>query len=689
MVRRAVVVAALALLSPARASAQRWNDPQTMTLVRRATERRALQLADTALVDYTATAHGFLTFLAQVGEGFSQPPKVVKADQLALQVYWRAPGLSKQRIIGRRDTLLLPTDIQYHRDHLGILQNNLPNVIRIGEGDEVRDVPHPLSELGLTLYDFSIADSLGITLPNRTVEVYEVRFRPRDDTQPRVLGALYIDRSSAEVVRVAVTFTRAALIDRELEDLSVVLENALVEGRFWLPYHQEVEIRRRATWLELPVRGIIRGRWEICCYEVNRGLPLTLFAGPEIVSAPPGELAHHRWEGKLVDVLPPDVQQATDADLRRVQDEARQLVRAEALRRSSGAMLAGQKISDFVRVNRVEGLALGAGARLRLGRGLSVGGQGRWGVDDHAAKGRVSVGIERHDGTGMQLFAERAYRDAGMVAERSMLTNSFAAQEFGSDDTDPFDVRAAGVMLSLGTHAGLRWQVEGAIEAQDRLSVHARPVMGAFDGAVPAWSLRAARASLALERGARALALGATLEVHAGLTVQRFRGRDTTLQGHPSLVRGTVDARVERAAGRSTFVWRTLLGAVGGTPDIPPQDYLFLGGPVSAPGYDYHSFAGQVALSERVEWQTPVPFPSIPLGSYGRSPSSASLIPAFTAVYLRHPAPFGNGREGWYPAVGLGLGFLYGVVRTEVARGLRDGRWTFSIDVSRDFWGVL
>ena len=65
------------------------------------------------------------------------------------------------------------------------------------------------------------------------------------------------------------SFTRAALKDPDLEDVSIVIENALVEGRFWLPHRQELEIRRTGTWLDYPVRGIIRGRWEIDDYEVN------------------------------------------------------------------------------------------------------------------------------------------------------------------------------------------------------------------------------------------------------------------------------------------------------------------------------------------------------------------------------------------------------------------------------------
>src|SRR3954468_17354536 len=172
---------------------QTWNDPRSRALVEQATERRAKQIADTALASYKAAAHGYLTFLAQVGEGFSEPPKIVKADELALEVYWRSPDLSKQRIVGRRDTLLLPTDINYHRDHLGIVQNNFPNIMRLGDGDEVRDVPHPLSSRGLAAYDYAISDSLRIQLPDRAIDVLEVRVRPKDDRVPAALGAVYID----------------------------------------------------------------------------------------------------------------------------------------------------------------------------------------------------------------------------------------------------------------------------------------------------------------------------------------------------------------------------------------------------------------------------------------------------------------------------------------------------------------
>ncbi|MFI5245469.1 MAG: hypothetical protein ACHQQR_09615, partial [Gemmatimonadales bacterium] len=225
---------------PAAAHAQQWNDERTMALVDVAIARRAAQLADSGLSNYRATAHGSLTFLGQVGEGFPDPPKVVRTDELAVEVYWRAPNQSKQLIVGRRDSLLLPGDIQYHTDHLAIVQNNFPSIIRLGDGDEVRDVPHPLSPLGRTIYDYAITDSLTIRTNDRVFDVMMVTVRPKDATRPRAVGAVYLDRANGTVVRMTFSFTRAALKDKELEDVSVILDTGLVDGRFWLPRRQEI-----------------------------------------------------------------------------------------------------------------------------------------------------------------------------------------------------------------------------------------------------------------------------------------------------------------------------------------------------------------------------------------------------------------------------------------------------------------
>ena len=44
----------------------------------------------------------------------------------------------------------------------------------------------------------AVRDSLTIELPDRAIRVTEVLVRPKDDRQPRIIGAIYIDIGSGE-----------------------------------------------------------------------------------------------------------------------------------------------------------------------------------------------------------------------------------------------------------------------------------------------------------------------------------------------------------------------------------------------------------------------------------------------------------------------------------------------------------
>lgn len=688
----AAACAALLLVTTAgpRAGAQEWNDPRTRELVERATARRVQQLADTGLRDYKAVAHGYVTFLAQVGEGLAEPPKVVKADELVNEIFWKAPNLSKQRIVGRRDTLLLPTDINYHRDHLGIVQNNFPAIIRLGEGDEVRDVPHPLSTQGLAAYDFAISDSLPLILPGRTITLLEVKVRPRDDRQPRIIGAVFIDRDDAQVVRMAFNFTRAAFLDPALEDLFVVIENGLIGGRFWLPRKQEIEIRRGGTWLDFPVRGIIRGRWEISDYQVNSGLSYGLFSGPEIVTAPPSVRDTLKFAGSVLDSLPPDVRAVTDAEIRAVQQEARALVRAQALQRPQTLVLSALGLSDFARFDRAEGLALGGGVATRFGRGFDVQLRARYGVDDRAVKGNAAAGW-RSPSVGVRLFGLRDFREAGDVQERSRLVNSIAAQELGADATDPYHVEGAGVGLDAFDVHGLRLRLDATIERQRALEIRATPAAGTFPRILPATPLRAARLSLTAERATSLSFFGTELRATGEVRGSRLSTDDAALPiSTTNVARAFVSLGLERPVGRQRLVLQTYAGAVAADGVIPPQEWLWFGGPLSAPGYDFHELGALSGVSQRVEWRTPIPAPAVPLGRFGKIPGEATLAPFVQGTFMRR-ALEGDAAHptGVYPSAGVALMPFFDLLRVQVARGLRNGRWTVNVDVARDFWGIL
>jgi hypothetical protein len=681
----------LVALVPATASAQDWNDARSRALVERATALRAQQLADTGLKDFKAVAHGYVTFLAQLGEGLTEPPKVVKADELVNEVYWRAPNLSKQRILGRRDTLLLPTDISYHRDHLGIVQNNFPAIIRLGDGDEVRDVPHPLSVAGLGTYDFAISpDSLTMQIPGRTIHVLEVKVRPKNDREPRIIGALFIDRDDAQVVRMAFNFTRAAFKDQALEDLFVVIENSLVSGRFWLPRRQEIEIQRGGTWLDYPIRGIIRGRWEIGDYQVNIGLDPSFFNGPEIVLAPKAiSDTFHFGRTRILDSLPSDVRAVTDADIQQVREEARSLVRAQALRRPQRLTLSASGVSDFVRFDRAEGLAVGGGISSRFGGGYGAQVRARYGVDDRRVKGNVGLDWQSPR-WGIRAFGLDDFRDAGDIQERSRIMNSIEAQEFGSDATDPYGVQGGGLGLDARGVKGFNLRLDASIERQRALTITAVPAEGTFDPLVAARSLRARRATLAFERPTALSVFGTEVRVTGELRLSRVRFDSVTTARYSTIGRAYGTVSLERPLDQGRLALFVAGGAVGASAELPPQEFLYFGGPMSAPGYQFHELGARGGVTTRLEWRTQIPAPSVSLGRFGKMPGQATLAPFVQGTFIRRAqASDVDHPTGGYPSVGVAVQPFFDLLRIQLARGLRNGRWSLNVDVSRDYWGIL
>jgi hypothetical protein len=493
-------------------------------------------------------------------------------------------------------------------------------------------------------------------------------------------------------VRMNLSFTRAAFIDQALEELSVVLENRLVGGKFWLPNRQEIEIKRSGTWMDFPARGIIRGRWEIGDYRFNLKLPTTVFAGPEIVQSPPAQLQRYPWTGRVLDSLPSDVRAVTEEDIKRVQDEARALVRAQALARAQRATLSARSVSDLVHVNRVEGLALGGGVSKVLGSGVTATTRARYGIDDHDVFGAATLAWLRPSGFGVRLFGLRDFREAGDEQERSSAVNSLAAQEFGSDYTDPYLARGAGVGLDFPTFLSFNWRLDATVERQDSLAVHAHPVVREFAPTIPAIARRLFRMSLGADRPPTLWAFGTELALRGELrgTWDRQPSALAFNASRARTFRAAANAELERPFGADRLVTRTSAAALWSAGFEPVQELVRLGGPVSAPGYDYHSLIGTAAFSEHVEWQFPVPFPAFSLGRFGRVPATAALAPFVHAALVARSPGAASSRDGVFPAIGAGFLTPFNLVRLDVARGVgRGGRWTFAIDVSREFWSIF
>jgi hypothetical protein len=658
--------------------AQQWNDPAVMTLIQRAVERRQGAQADSGLTAWRANAHGFVFFLAQVGQDFALPPKLIKADELDVEVYWRAPGQSKQIILGWRDGRFLPTDINYHRDHLGIVTNNFGDRIRIGEGDEVRDVIHPLSPAGLDAYDFALGDSLRVTSSGRRLTLQSVRIRPRSFAEPRVVGTLFIDAETAALVRFRFSFTPRAYLDQQLEDISVVLENALFEGRWWLPYRQDIEIRRRTSWLDFPARGIIRGRWEIGPYEFVASIPPTTFVGPAIGGLRQPQDTGGHWEAPLAQAIAGVAQPATQADLDAVRAEVERMAGAHLLSGLPSRRLAAGSVSDIAHVNRVQGLALGFGASLASGP-LRIRPSLGYGTSDQRITGALVLGASA-GGIDWSVTAARRVRDFSDLAVISGVVNSFTAQESGTDHGDYVLLEQAllGLRHRMGGHAALA--LEGGWERSSSVAVAATPARGTYrsNPALGAGSFAVAR--LRLERQERSLEgssdWSGTLAIEAGAGPEGYARTDAQ-------VRWVTSAGPGELRSRAYVGW--------GSDALPGYRSFALGGLGTLPGEPFRAYGGRRAALVHAEWRFDLPFPAIPLGTFASTGHTLTVAPFVAAGWTGSPIGGlpGAGSDGIRPVAGLALEWFMHLVRVEAGVGLRGGGFGLTVDVSREWWGIL
>jgi hypothetical protein len=392
------------------------------------------------------------------------------------------------------------------------------------------------------------------------------------------------------------------------------------------------------------------------------------------------------FTGQVLDSLPPDVRAVTDADVAKVQEEARALVRAQALARTRSTSLSGRSVSDFIRVNRVEGLAIGGGITRRLGEGFAIGIRGRYGLADEEGKLRGELSYRRASGAGIWIAGFRDTRDASEVAERSGAVNSIAAQEFGSDYTDLYGVRGASVTVRFPLSAGVMASLEGVYERQRMLEVNATPANGVYEPPAAVTAGLERQLTLVLDRATRVGLFGFETQLHAEASLIRA---DRDSLADVTFGRFAVSANLEQSVGRQRIVMRALDVASTRGERLPDQHYIYMGGPVTGPGYNFHQIGGDAGGSHRVEIQTPVPFIPIRLGRYGRTPASITLAPYANLIWVNGNTPQDRWNVEWYPSVGVGLLSIFDLLRIDVARGFNNGRWTFSVDVARDLWRIL
>ena len=692
-----------------------WNGERVLELVERARERRQEPVLDSSLATYRADVAGHIYFFIDREE--NPEPILLRADQVALELFWAQPDRVKQVIQGMRSEEQFPIqDFRYYLDRYTVIQNGFGDVIRVGEGRDVRNVIHPLARMGGGYYDFRLADSTIIRLPGEPepIRVYEVRVRPKNFDLPGIVGSLYLERRRGDLVRLAFTFTPASYLDPRNERVEVMLENALWEGEYWLPREQRLLVRRELPQFDIDVGTVIRAALTVERYELNVSLPPAFFGGREVVlGAGPEALAAYDFDEGLFDGLD-DVGLAPGTDPGTLDEVdvdaiAGRILRERFLRGIPELRFYTPTGSDILRFDRTEGLVTGAGLVYGLGRGELYGYAGyAWG----SRRPTAEVGWQPAGRPRGPALRARAYLndpvELGIRPAAAGVLSSLAAV-FGEDFRDVALASGGTLGLTVGDARTGRFRVSAGVDVyptlpQARIDApigdrRFRPVPPVSDGTRAAvalgYELRAAVGPVALQLAPR---------MESGW-FWRPAGADTAGPVEDDGGRWVAEDRAEGAFGRlrvdATARWtgsrratalelRATAGLNVGA--VPDQHLWYLGGRNTLPGHGFHAYVGdQVAVVDATVWRTIVPrwlrlraFAAAGWASLGASPPVPNAA-ATSGLAPWTPAP----TDGVATSVGVGVGLIDGLLRVDY--GVRTDRWdgALILSVDPDLWSFL
>jgi outer membrane protein assembly factor BamA len=160
-------------------------------------------------------------------------------------------------------------------------------------------------------------------------------------------------------------------------------------------------------------------------------------------------------------------------------------------------------------------------------------------------------------------------------------------------------------------------------------------------------------------------------------------------EGAGEYLRASAEGRWLRSAGPGQLLTRAYVGV--GTDRLPAYRSFVLGGRGTLVGEPFRAYGGRTAALAHLEWRFEVPFPAIPLGSFASTGRHLTLAPFVAAGWAERPLrglPW-EGTDGVRPVAGVAVEWLMRLIRLEAGVGLRDGTLGVSIDVNRDWWGVL
>jgi len=498
------------------------------------------QNPDSTLEDYRSK----LNTLVSVGWRTDPlaPPKLIVASELASGVAWDRQAGLQVTMQGQRYVTSFGRDVEAGLDFSEPWFVPLApgDSLRVLGGIEIpnRAAIHPFAEGAEDYYEYELADTLTLLTPARNVDLVEIKVTPIRGDEALVVGSVWVDAATGDVGAMQIRFVGKPLWDDDPDDaewanrilsVSATLQQGLWETRYWLPHKQELELMVKVPFIGNFAIPIIF-RSDFGYYDVNTGeaiawlspqslrtsddpnfdygegatLAITVGgereidtdtvrygehfpereqlqvrAGPahggwEIVRPPDDTLlAYDEWDRPLE--APSELTLPSSEELeRRAQELAPDIVGRKMF------FVQYDRITDLIRYNRVEALALGLDVRYDIPRRpfWSIGAGLSFGVADLEFKGKLDF---RYDAPSKRVELagySQLHRLGTALTDDKRAGPPAALRAFvlGRDDADYY--RASGVTLTygkrwgrLGGRIGVGWEDHGSVETNTQIAI--------------------------------------------------------------------------------------------------------------------------------------------------------------------------------------------------------------------------
>jgi hypothetical protein len=732
-----------------------FDDSMARTLLLKARTARLQQ--DSALVSYDAMAYQRIS--AGMGIGSFGRDRLMFRHEDVTHVRWQQGVGAWLELKGARTAIPIVSkeaaDSADHDMNLGDM-GAIPyypgyESLWIGGGiakaqvDE-RDIVHPLAGGAEAYYTYATGDSVSLRLPDgKVIQLRELKVRPRHPKWNVVVGSLWFDSSTGQLVRAAFRMSipmdiwavadedsrangnkdddvpvlvKGLLSPMKAQMTAVVIEYGLYNGRFWLPRIQSAEGDAQVSFMHVPVK--FEQSYQYASVNGGESLPPIAVREPEIPDSlpqavrdsmraalrkqerdgpDPNTIARkqcdtsavitkttRRYGGMTVGdhvtapglrvayVVPCDQSQLASSPLLPTSiydpgdaifgSEERDALIAQALSLGAQAQFAPAAPSfhtglDMMRFNRIEGYSVGARVDEQFGAGYAGSIVGRIGVADWEPN--VEVNVNRSNGVRtIGLTGYNRLVSAGDWGQPLSFGSSVSALLFGRDEG--FYYRASGVELTGVNTRGLDYNWRLFAERERSAAVKNSWSMGA--PFIP--NITARRGNYA---GGAFQLRGSHGEDPVGFRVlSNLRLEAAT--GDSSYGRASLELDLSRGMG--PLVGAVTLSGGSSVGAVPAQRLWYLGGAQTIRGQTPDTLQrGNAYWFTRTE---------LGWGSAGARPSVFGDI-GWTGDRTRM-GQIGRPMSG----VGAGIGFLDGIIRFDVARGLYPRKqWRMDLYVNPRF----